>query len=249
VSAVLVNIAIGLATSIFSGGGVWLWQRARNSSALRRKAAFFGIEPGRTCLIVLNHKHSSPGSTAHSDVHALIEAAGLAMELGSKVSVKSCDDVFGNSADGTEICIGGPYESNPRTAGHLAAYLPGARMRPHSTQRDSLALVVGNEQFRIDKGTEEYALVAKFTPPNAGGPVILVCGQTSVTNRAAVHFLKRDYRELMKSLPSTERFCLILRIVSSKVYGHEMVRLERDVTREAFVDPPAEQRHRPADHS
>src|SRR5580658_7099934 len=106
-SAALTNIVIGLVTSILTGGSVWAWQRARDSRVLRRKAAFFGLRTGGTCLIVMNHKYDATGATAWDDVHAMIEIAVLAHEAGSAVSVKSCDETHESNADRTEFCIGG----------------------------------------------------------------------------------------------------------------------------------------------
>jgi hypothetical protein len=87
VSAAFLNISIGLATSVLSGGAVWLWQRARNARILRRKAAFFGVERGGTCLIIMNNTWDTPGRSSHHDVHAMIEAATLASEVGCAISV------------------------------------------------------------------------------------------------------------------------------------------------------------------
>jgi hypothetical protein len=234
-SDILLNIVLGLATSILSGGSVWTWQRANETRALRGRTTFFGLRPGGLCLIVMNHKYDKPGSTAHADVHALIEVATLAKELGARISVRSCDEMRESNADRTEFCIGGP-ESNPRTAGHLAAHLPGVAVRPyHVTRQDSGAIVVGDRQFLLERGERERALVAKFTPAGASQPVFLICGQAPVTNQAAVHYLKREHRALMKSLESIDQFCLVILVVSPKVYGHEAVSLEADVTAAAFT--------------
>ena len=124
-SSALLNITIGLATSIIGGGSVWLWQRVRNARLLRRKEIFFGLEPGGTCLIVMNNKANMVGSTHHHDVQAMIEIAALAGGVGSLVLIESCNEFHGINGDRTEFCIGGPGGgSNPRTGGHLAAHLP-----------------------------------------------------------------------------------------------------------------------------
>jgi hypothetical protein len=236
VSAVILNIVIGLVTTVLSGSSVWFWQRVDKARMSRRKAAFFGLHPGGTCLIVMNHRWNDPRSTHQNDVHALIEIGALATDVGAKVSVKSCDGIRESNADRTEFCIGGP-SSNARSAGHLAAHLPGVRVSP--SMRDRLAITASGERFVYDRGSVAYAAVAKFTPPTATRPVILICGLSAITNRAAVYLLKRDYRQLMKTLECADRFCLILRVTAPDVYGHEMVEVAKDVSDTAFTARPS----------
>jgi hypothetical protein len=143
----------------------------------------------------------------------------------------------GINADRTEFCIGGPMGgSNPRTGAHLTAHLPGVSIIPdESDRRDSTAIVVGGQEFPCDRGNEEHALVAKFTPPGSSRPVIIICGQSSITNRAAIHFLRREYRSLAKALSSTERFCIMVRVASIGAYGFQAAELAADVTGTAFA--------------
>ena len=234
-SAAFVNIVIGLVTSVLSGAAVWAWQRARNGRIRRRKELFFGLSPGSTCLIVMNHKANMPGTTAQDDVQVMIEIAVLASEIGAKISVKSCDEVQESNGDRTEFCIGG-LNSNPRSLGHIANYLPGVTLRPYRpTRRDSTAIVVGDQQFLCQRGVLEYALVARFTPSGASRPVILICGQRALANRGAIHFLHGNYLTLMRNLAAVEEFCIVVRMSSSDVYGHELVELAADVTAQAFA--------------
>jgi hypothetical protein len=235
VSAALLNIVIGLITSILGGGSVWLYERAKKARFLRRRAAFFGIEPGGTCLIVLNNKYNMPGSTHHQDVYAMIEVIALASETGAKVDIESCDDFRGSNGDRTEFCIGGPG-SNPRTSGHMASHLPGVSLRPFDPgARDSMSFVAGDQAFPLDPGNQEYALVAKFTPREASRPVMVICGQTAITNRAAVGFLKREYGNLSKVLASIDRFCIMVRVPATGTYGHEAAELASDISEVALV--------------
>jgi hypothetical protein len=235
VSSVLANIAIGLVTSVIGGGGVWLWQRARNVRALWRKENFFGIEPAGTCLIVMNNKYDMPGSTHHNDVQAMIEIATLASSIGSSVLIESCNEFHGINGDRTEFCIGGPG-SNPRTEGHISANLPGVTIRPHdpAVPDDSMTIVAGSERFIRVPHSQEYALVAKFTPPASSRPVLIICGQTSIANRAAVNFLKREYQRISQSLFSTDKFCIIVRAASIDTYGYQAGELASDVSTVAF---------------
>lgn len=235
-SAALLNVLIGIVTSILSGGGVWLWNRAKRARTLHRKAAFFGLEGGAPCVVVMNDKYSKPGSMDQHDVHALVEVAMLGRELGSPVSIRRWQEFQESNGASTEFCIGGPLgNSNPRTGGHLAAHLPGVTIQPFGPGEDSLAFQVDGERFRCTPGRREHALVAKFRPDPASRPIFVVCGQTSLANRAAVHFLQRRHRDLAGSLETAERFCLIVRVDAIETYGFQAAALERDVTRTAFA--------------
>jgi len=235
VPAVLLNFVIGLATSIISGGSVWLWQHGKNVRILRRKSVFFGLKPGTTCLIVMTSRYDKPGTSSHDDVQALVEVGALAAEVGCPVSVWSPEELRESNGNRTEFCIGGPY-SNSRARGHLSSYLPGVSFRPYgSSRRGSIAIAAGRVRFLQDPGNKEYALVAKFTPDGSSAPVILICGQTAVTNRAAINFLKREYRELAKVIESIDRFCIVIRVAAINTYGYHAASLERDVSAAAFA--------------
>ncbi|RFS85797.1 hypothetical protein D0T12_12525 [Actinomadura spongiicola] len=235
-SAVLLNVLIGLVTSVLSGGGVWLLNHVKQARKLHRTAVFFGLEGGAPCVVVMNDKADKPGSTAHDDVHALVEIAMLGRELGSPVVIRGAHEFHESNGTRTEFCIGGPEGgSNPRTGGHLAAHLPGVTLTPFSADVDRLALVVGGERFRCARGQQERALVAKFRPDPASRPVFLICGHTSLANRAAVHFLKSRHNELAASVESLEQFCLIIKVDAIPTYGFQAATLERDVTRAAFA--------------
>ena len=51
-SAVILNIVVGLITSLIGAGSVWVWGRARVTRRQRERALFFGVSPGDTCRIV-----------------------------------------------------------------------------------------------------------------------------------------------------------------------------------------------------
>ncbi|GAA3539116.1 hypothetical protein [Streptomyces osmaniensis] len=122
------NIGIGLVTSLLGGVFVWLWERTKRTREVNRRAAFFGVRPGQTCLIVLGNKYNAPGTAHYRDVRAVVELSLLAGELGCKVAVES-GDFRGSNGDRTEFCVGGPSGgANIRTGGHLAAHLPGVTM-------------------------------------------------------------------------------------------------------------------------
>jgi hypothetical protein len=229
----VVDIVTGLFTAVISGTCVWLWQRGSRLRRLRRKATFFGLRGGKECLVVINHHWQTPKTIAREDVYALLDIGNLAEELGCKLVVRSATEHVAGVAGGrTEFCIGGP-DSNPRTGAHLAAFLPGAHFRPYSEVQESVELVVGPQRFIRDPDKIEYALVARFTPTGGTHPIFLICGQTAITNRAAIHHLKTNYDHLSRTLPTN--FCLIIKVTAPEVYGHELVSLEANVSDTAFV--------------
>ncbi|MGW4818268.1 hypothetical protein ACWEP4_04630 [Streptomyces sp. NPDC004227] len=223
-------------TSLLGGGFVWLWERAKRTREVNRRAAFFGVRPGQTCLIVLGSKYNAPGTAHYRDVRAVVELTLLAGELGCKVSVEA-GDFRGSNGDRTEFCVGGPAgDSNIRTGGHLAAHLPGITLHPYDgTRPDSVAIEVDGEKFTFHRGHQEYALVAKFTPAESSRPVFLVSGQTSVANLAAIHFLRREYAQVAKKLSSLERFCFLIKVSDIGTYEFHRAELEREVTAAAFI--------------
>ncbi|MER6260771.1 hypothetical protein ABT203_14505 [Streptomyces sp900105245] len=233
--SVVANVAIGLLTSLVGLGLGSLWERGRRARALYRKAAFFGTRPGEHCVIVVGTKHGQPGTTQQRDLRAVVELTVLLAELGCRVSVES-GDLRGSNGDRTEFCVGGPIGgSNPRTGGHLTAHLPGVTIAPFSDRPDSVAIVVGGQRYAFERGHQEYAVVAKFTPPESSRPVVLVCGQSSVANQAAVHFLRREYARVARSVASVDQYCLLVKVSHIDVYSFHRSVLERDVSAEAFT--------------
>jgi hypothetical protein len=176
------------------------------------------------------------GVASHDDVQAMIEIASLASSSGASIRIESCMDFRELNGDRTEFCIGGP-RSNPRTAGHIATSLPGITMRPFDAagQRPS-AIVAGDEEFPRDRGKEEYALVAKFTPPASRRPVVLICGQSTIANLGAVNFLIRDHLKISKAISSISKFCIIIRVASIETYGYGASELASEVSAAAFQD-------------
>lgn len=227
------NVVLGLLTSCLSGSAVWLWQQGRRTRRLRLKSRVVGARPGETCLIVMNNKAGAPGSAHHSDVQAMIEVAVLVHELRCQVVVTRSDDFHGSNEDRVEFCIGGPA-SNARAVGHLAHSLPGITFRPYTDPDHPLSIEVGGERYPWVRGDSGYALVARFMAPGSVRPVVLICGQSAVTNHAAAYWLRRSCAEVATTVTSTERFCLLLRVHDIATYGHQGVQLHRDVTWAAF---------------
>ncbi|MFH9329765.1 hypothetical protein ACH4KU_12340 [Streptomyces althioticus] len=229
------DLMLGLIASCLSGLAAWLWQRGKHNRDLRLRMRVVGARPGDTCLIVMNNKYGAPGTTHHHDVQAMIEAAVVSHSLQCEVEVVRGDDFRGSNGDKPEFCIGGPLGSNVRSAGHVAHSLPGVTFHPYTHPEHPLAFEAGGTIHRWDSGNEGYVLLAKFTAPGGERPVILVCGQSALTNHAALYFLRRSCRRIADTVASTDRFCLLLKVPSIRTYGHQGVVLERDLTDVAFT--------------
>lgn len=233
---VLENILIGLITSTVSGTAVWMWRRAHDRRTLAGQGEMFGLKPSGCCLIVVNHHWQKSGSTSHNDVLALVSVASLAQRLGNVISVLPDDESRERHGSCSEICIGGP-RSNARTEAHLATALPGVIVRPLSNRRDSSAFIVAGNRHLLDHGKVDHALVARFPAGEAKHPVLLVCGQSAIANRAAVAYLMDNHRSLAQHVADVDRFCLLLRVESAKTFGVEATSLVADVTDAAFRPP------------
>ncbi|MFE7853862.1 hypothetical protein [Streptomyces sp. NPDC057403] len=233
--AALMNIGLGLVTSLLGALLGGLWERGRRRRTVHRQASVFGVRPGEPCTIVLGSKHDAPLTAHRRDATAGIELAAFLAGLGCPVVVKD-GSLRGGNGDRTEFCIGGPVGgANPRTGGHLAAHLPGVAIRPFEAAEDGVAIDVGGRLYRFDRGVQEYVLVARFTPAESSRPVVLFCGQSSVGNQAAIAFLRREYAQVMAAVPSVNRFCVLIRIGHIGTYLFHQAALEQDVSEAAFA--------------
>ncbi|MER7581226.1 hypothetical protein [Kitasatospora sp. NPDC097691] len=225
-SDAVLNVVIGLVTSVVSGGSVWVWKRVSTARILHRKQALLGLRPGVPCVIILNSHWQVPAVTEHSDVYAIIELAMLAEEAGCAFSLVAAEAPELNG-DRAELSIGG-LGSNRRNVEYVARHLPGVSVN----QRGDFT--VGGECFIHEQGRADHALVAKFTPPRHAQPVLVIMGQSAIANRAAVHLLKRDYKVLLKEIESPDRFCLMVRVDAADTYGYQAVEVATDLSAVAF---------------
>jgi hypothetical protein len=226
VSDAVLNIVIGLITSVVSGGSVWAWKRLSAARILHRKQALLGLRSDVPCVIILNSHWQLPAVTEHGDVYAIIELAMLAEEAGTTFSLVTADAPELNG-DRTELSIGG-LGSNPRNVEHVARHLPGVALNKRGD------FTVDGRRFLHTYGRTDHALVAKFTPPQSTRPVLMIMGQSAIANRAAVHLLKRDHKRLSKEIESLDRFCLMLRVDSADTYGYQAVTVAADLSAVAF---------------
>jgi hypothetical protein len=231
---IAVNVLVGLVTSLVTAAAVWSWQRVRRARVLRRRAALLGVTPGAPVTIVSTPWWRDERRTATPDLQAVVVLAVAVTELGGRVTVRPAPEVRGVNRDHVELCLGGPY-ANPRAAAYLAAYLPGVTVRPYdAADPATLAIEVGGREFAWEHDVREHVLVARFVPAGTRYPVLLVAGQTAVTNHAAADFLVRQYRTLQRTVTDPERFCVVLAVHRPDVYGPESAGVVMDASDVAF---------------
>jgi hypothetical protein len=233
-SAVILNIVVGLITSLIGAGSVWVWGRARVTRRQRERTLFFGVSPGDTCRIVAPQAFGSPRTISKHDVFSIVELAKLMRDLRADLDVVGSGEGTYGVGDLTEFCIGGPA-ANMRMQSHLARFLPGVSVpssAPESQQ--PTAILAAGQEFLRERDAREYVLVAKVRLPDGGHPLFLICGQTSITNRAAASYLRDNYRRISSVHGNGNNWCVVLSVVAPSVYGHQMTELAADVSASAF---------------
>jgi hypothetical protein len=84
-SSVLINIVVGLVTSLLSGTAVWVGQRLLSLRRRQQAAAFFGVRAGERCLLVIYRTPWQPSPDSMRHVQALVDLAVRLRELGAPV--------------------------------------------------------------------------------------------------------------------------------------------------------------------
>jgi hypothetical protein len=153
-SAVILNIVVGLITSLISGASVWVWGRARVTRRQRDRARFFGVSPGDTCRIVAPQAFGAPRTVSKHDVFSIVELAKLMRDLRADVDVVAAGEGTHGVGDLTEFCVGGPA-ANTRMQSHLARFLPGYRSFP--TPRGRRNRPPSPPQARCSSGNRTHA--------------------------------------------------------------------------------------------
>lgn len=229
------NVSLNIIASVITGSAVWLVTKAMAWRRLRRMQVFFGLTGGEECLVVVpRHASSHRGNSVHrNDAAALLELTTVLGDCRARPEVVFHDDVYQGAVDKAEFCIGGP-EANQRTAAHLRSAVPNLRHARFEDDPEGVTISVGEHHFPAEMGRSEYVALAKIQREEQDKPAFLICGQTSVSNRAAARYLQRNYARLMRTHGLRKRFCLILRVVESNTYGPAVVELARDATQEAF---------------
>lgn len=233
--SVIENFVVGIVTSIVTAIFVHFWRKIRESRIINRKAAFFGISPKDSCLVVMNHHPFNKGTMSHGDIETLVEIVRLVDEIGGELTIAPFDKVLTAAGEMTEFCIGGP--SNHRTMVHIENFLKGLQFRYFlQDDPDSLAIITKEDKFKYEWHENEYAILARFYPNRGSHPVVLISGQTSRANQGAIHYLIKNHDTfLRREFGNKKSFCLIVKLQSPLTYGHKSVRLVKDITDIAFT--------------
>ncbi|MGF1429708.1 hypothetical protein [Kitasatospora sp. LaBMicrA B282] len=239
----VLNVVLGLVTSVIGAVAGWLAQSMRRRRRLERTRAFFGLPPGTECLLVVNRQYNgaSSASVHRDDVSALMELAVLVSACGARTRIEQHDQVRQGLGDKAEFCVGGPY-SNERTAAHLGWRLPGLRFAYKPDGSPAGTIVAGDREFTpVKDGADtpgwSYAVLARLDPGDGGRPVFLIAGQVAVANHAAVRYLVAHQRELARRHGRQGTFALVLRVVNPTRYGPDVVEHVADVTAVATTAP------------
>lgn len=234
--SVIENFVVGIITTVVTAVATWLWGKFRRSNLLNRRAAFFGLSPGESSLAVMNQKPDSLNAMAHADVLTLIEVVKLTSEIQSKLEIAPFNQVVEPGGGITEFCLGGP-DSNLRTKVHLETFLKGIHLKPYVPgDPDNIAIATRDKVYRYEKNQTEYAILARFFPNASANPTILICGQSSRSNRGAAYYLIQNYDQILrKKYSNKKQFCLVIGLQSPLTYGYKSAYLEDDVTAIAFV--------------
>jgi len=244
-SDLLVQLALGVGSSVVTGSAVWVGHRVRTTTRTRTLRRFLGlVGPHRdACRIVVGRHHSSPRLIHQYDVAAMLEVSALVRATGVQPVVLSAEEAA-EAADGVEFCISGPT-ANVRMAAHLRRYLPGLTHAPADDSPRSLALLVGGQVFAAERGKTEYVALARVCRPGRAD-LFLLDGQTGITNRAAAVFLAENRVRLRRRFGDDETFVLLLRVTDPEAYGHREVEEVADVTAAALDGDVAEAEPDPA---
>ncbi|GGW79340.1 hypothetical protein GCM10010503_66160 [Streptomyces lucensis JCM 4490] len=232
---VLGVIAAGVSAALGWVARTYLWRRK-----LRRQQRFFGLPDHAESLLVVNRNAGGPElSVMRHDVFALLELSALIKDCNAHARVVAHDAAQQGIGERTEFCLGGPV-SNRRMAAHLTSLLPGVHVDVEAeTGPQAGAFRIGGEDYRVDGGRSEYALLARLTTGGRADsrPVFLFCGQRAITNQAATRYLARNHERLARK-HGDGSFVLLLKVVNSEAYGPDVVELVADVTRAARTPLP-----------
>ena len=236
----VLNIILGVISSALSAGAAWAIQSALRRRSLNRTREFFGLPKGAECLLVVPRKAgvAAERTVGQRDVYALMELAALVRACGAEAEIIPHNEVHQGIGGKAEFCIGGPA-ANERMAAHLSWRLPGVAIHTEWDETGVNQLIIGDRVYTRERGKADYVMLGRITAGLGARPTFLVCGQTATANLAAVRYLTRHHRELMRAHHPDETFCLLLRVVQADAYGADVIELVGDVTAQASAPRPA----------
>jgi hypothetical protein len=231
-SDIVEQLVLGVGSSAIAGTAVWLGQRAFFTGRRRSRARFLGLTGGwgHSCRLVVGRNPRQTNSIHEEDVAAMLEISALTRAVGVEPRILSPSEASADELDHVEFCLSA-RDANPRTRAHLERWLPGLTM---SSYAEGLAYVAGGQEFRRERGVQEYVVLARICRP--GRPSLwIVAGQTGITNRAGARFLTAHLAQLRHRFGDDRTFCLILRVIEPATYGYREVEEAADVTVKALA--------------
>jgi hypothetical protein len=157
-------------------------------------------------------------------------------EINGEVAIAAFDKALEPAGGTTEFCVGSPG-SNERTGAHVKNFMKNLSNTPYSKDSpDSLAIHIAGETYRHKQGELEYVVLAKIVPNQYSHPIFLVSGQSSLGNKASIHFLAKNYKKVLWEKYKYNSFCLLLRIREPRLYGYKSVELVKDITGTVLID-------------
>lgn len=233
------DLAVNLLASAIAGLAVWLSQRLVRVRRLARLRAFVGAGVGADCTVAVSrHAASSHSMSVHRrDVAAVVEVATLLKQCGATADVIVSEADRRGIGDSTEFCIGGP-STNPRTAAHLARFVPALTIDSFQSDPDGLTFHLAGKQFRRIPGVEEFVLVFRI-PVQVGArrPLWVICGQTARCNHAAARYLAAQAPAMARTYDSRAGLAFALKVVNPAAYDHRYVELVAEFTPEQLRAP------------
>ncbi|MFI5491382.1 hypothetical protein [Actinoplanes sp. NPDC051859] len=233
------DLMINLLASIIAGVAVWLAQFAIRRRRLATERAFFGLTAGGSALLVASRHASSPRehSIHRRDVAALVELATIVRGCGARADLVGGAEPIHELGRVTEFCVGGPG-ANPRSVTHLRAVLHGISYAVYEwpTHGGELSFTVADTTY-VHTPETGYAILARFTGPAGGRPVLYLGGLTAGGNLATARYLANHHRDLTRQYGAEQPFCLVLRVREPGAYGTDHTEIVADVSEAAFTAP------------
>lgn len=238
-SEVVVQLALGVGSSVLTGAGVWLAQRVRATGRVRRLRRFLGLGGllGGDCRLVIGDHFSQPGAVHRRDMAAMLELATVVRSAGGRPEVLSAGQATA-PGDDVEFCVAGVH-ANRRTEAHLRRYLPGLSMR----NRDGVTvpdIVVGTTWYPVSDDAH-HGIIARVCRPERPH-LFLVFGQTGISTVAMAAHFAAHLPALDRRFGAERTFCLVLRAHTPRAYGYSEVEEIADVTDQALSPATAEER-------